>query len=323
MKHTKRVWLLLLLLVVGLATAQAQQPAGEMELEKGHVKIRRQSQDRVFREAGKRIPVFEGDVLHSGRDTRAKIYFREGQDVISLFSNTMFRVETVSQENTFFGLNIGKAVFKVLSRFRNDKFNVRTPTATIGVKGTEFVTGSDGQKTFLLTVTGTVGMASVDFPERVVIVTQNKASHVEPRKLPSPPVSVPPAAQEQILTQEGVETFEAVPFQPPPAEEPAAKEKEGGEEGGEEEEEGEEEGTAEEGEEAPAEGEEVAADVEETPVIEEPVSDIIADVAEVQAVVETVEDVVSEGTEAVSVTDDVGLPEEVAGPRQVDITITR
>ena len=220
MPAAKRLILLLFLLAMTVAAAHAQQPVGELELKKGVVKILREGRSLFFRQPKVRTPVFAGDELHSARNTRATIYFRDGRDTISLYAKSLFKIEEVSERRSFFGLSIGKAFFKVLSKFRTNRFTVQTPTATIGVKGTEFVTATDGLKTFVLTLTGVVALANVDFPEREVLIKANQASTVEPRTLPAPPVEVDTDDQADIVAEEGTESFEDLPFEVPPPEEP-------------------------------------------------------------------------------------------------------
>ena len=214
----KRVTLLLLVFVIGIATAYAQSAVGELELKKGVVKVRRADRDLYFRKVGVRTPIFAGDELHSGKNTRANILFRDGGETITLYAKSLFKVEEVSERRSFFGMSIGKAFFKVLAKLRKDKFTVQTPTATIGIKGTEFVAATDGVKTFVMTTEGVVGLANVDFPDKEVLVQPNQASSVAPRTAPAPPIEVSQEDQAEIIEQEGTEKIEQLPFQPPPPE---------------------------------------------------------------------------------------------------------
>ena len=95
MLATKRLILLLFFLAMAVAAAHAQQPVGELELKKGVVKILREGRSLFFRQPKVRTPVFAGDELHSGRDTRAQIYFRDGRDTILLYARSLFKIEEV------------------------------------------------------------------------------------------------------------------------------------------------------------------------------------------------------------------------------------
>ena len=162
-----RRFLLLLLcwgLTVSLAYGQVPVPVGELELLRGRVKIRHLNQERFIEDAGARTPVFVGDSVHTAGETRVKIRFRNEDEIVTLYSKTHFKVAVHNPRRSSLFLNIGKAFFAVL---RRKNYEVRTASATIGIKGTEFVVGTDGQKSFLLTVTGVVGVRNVAFPRRL------------------------------------------------------------------------------------------------------------------------------------------------------------
>ena len=126
MKVARNIFLLLLFIAVGAAAAFAQDPVGELELIKGVVKVRRGDRDLYFRKLEERTPIFTGDELHSGRDTRANLLFRDSREKIQLYSRSLFKVEEVSERRSFFGMSIGKAFFKVLAKLRQNKFTVQT-----------------------------------------------------------------------------------------------------------------------------------------------------------------------------------------------------
>lgn len=205
-----------------LVAVAAAQSVGELVVERGQVKLRRASVERVYRPADGAVALQAGDVLQSARETRAKLTFAEGDQTVSLFASTVFTVKEVAPRGSFFQMALGKAFFAVQKLLGNKRFEVDTPTATIGVKGTEFVLGTDGaNKSYLLTVSGVVGMRSLDFPEVEVDVGANQASFARKGERPTPPVEVPPEVQDRILGEEGLDTMEGVSAEAPP---PAAPE---------------------------------------------------------------------------------------------------
>ena len=277
MTPARRSLLLLFFWGFAVSLAHGQAPVGELEVEQGRVKIRHLTVERIFEEVGLRIPVFVGDALHTSGDTRVKIRFRDEDEIITLYSNTHFKIAVHNPRRSGFFLNIGKAFFGVLRR--RNPFEVKTAQATIGVKGTEFVVGTDGQKSFLLTVTGVVGMRSVAFPGREVVVTQDQASSVEANQPPAPPVAVTPETRDQIVAEEGLAQFEVIEFETP---EPGT-----GEEAQEGESQG-EEGQEEEGQEEEGEGgqtQEGASSEAEVPTVSEVVSEVFGTVADTQEIV--------------------------------------
>ena len=218
----KTSFLLTCLMIFGVMTAMAQEksttpsPVGEILVEAGRIKVQRGEKTMILLESTERKSVFEGDLFHSGPQGRGQIFLRQEKDIVTLYSNTFFSVDKVSEEETSLGMNIGKAIFKVLSRFRMNRFKVKTATATIGVKGTEFVVDSNEQRTFVLTLFGVVGMANIRFPDQEVLIRANQASRVEPEAPPAPPVDVEPDKQETIIEEDSnSESFENLPFEEP------------------------------------------------------------------------------------------------------------
>ena len=202
-----------------MAQAQPVRQIGVLIVEQGKVKVRNATgQEKVYQEKGRQIAVFRGDVVQTAAATRAKVSFRDGQETISLYANSNFKVDQVDQAQSKFGLNIGKAFFKAVAGIRRGGFQVRTPTATIGIKGTEWVTGTDGLNTFVLTTEGVVSMVNPEFPNVEIEVSANQASVVPINKPPTKPVQVTQETQKEIIESEGVETFvESIDFGEPPA----------------------------------------------------------------------------------------------------------
>ena len=222
LRHPAAKLLLLLLLgcVVGSTAALGQQAVGEMELLRGQVKVRHLGQGRIFRNVGDRAPLFVGDVVHTGGESRARLSFDGKNETVAMYGKSHFVVNEVTPSRSRFLLNVGKALFGV---FRSKNFSVQTSTATIGVKGTEFVVGTDGQQTFLLTITGVVGMVSAAFRELEVVAELNQASFARANQPATPPVFVPPEVRERIIQEEGLEPFEQIEFPAAEAEENAAE----------------------------------------------------------------------------------------------------
>ncbi len=138
-----RLWtsaaLVLLFLLSGELLAAAQ-PVGAV--------VRHQGAVFAFGPIGSRRlykgrTVFAGDTLVTSRNARLEIHFRSGAQ-ITLGANTRFAVQQVDtpgadgSASSFFSLV--KGVFRALAKLRSadDRFEVRTRLATIGIRGTEF-----------------------------------------------------------------------------------------------------------------------------------------------------------------------------------------
>ena len=197
-------------------------PAGYLVVEEGIIKLRSNMQDRIIRAGDDEVQVLASDEIQTGKSTRVKLYLNDKNETISLYSNTFFKVSTVTDEESEVSMPIGKIrclikpTFAKLNNIKR-KFRVRTLTAVIGVKGTDFVTQSDGSTTNLLTIDGTVGLANITDPEVEVDVTQNQASKAVKGETPTPPVDVPPDVVESIVAADTGEAWEGVDFGEPEA----------------------------------------------------------------------------------------------------------
>ena len=188
-------------------------PAGELELLKGKAKITRQAQTVVVERAGAREPVYVGDIVHTGGDARATVRLTGTPNTIQLYAATYFTVREATPQRTGFALALGKALFNLFRGTDEQRqFDVRTPTATAGVKGTEFFVGTDGETTYLLTVSGSVGLVNNVFQQREIIAEVGQASAARPREVPTPPIRVSPADLRRVSTEDGMQAFRDLPL---------------------------------------------------------------------------------------------------------------
>ena len=241
----------------------------QLYLETGRVKVKNQGKVRFLSHSDPLNPLIVelelGEQVLTGKNTRARIKMRGKEEEIRLRVDTLFKVNSLDSDQTEVEMPTGKARFKIkrkLNRRKKQrrKFNVRTVTALVGVRGTEFVMGSSGASTRLLTLAGSVEMAAVAAPEIKVEVSIGEASKLDVGKAPTPPITVPPALQNSIVESDSADTFGEVSF--PPAqdlEEAVAEQKE--KEEAQKEEEQQEEQTEESSadEESPEESEEVTS----------------------------------------------------------------
>ena len=97
---------------------------------------------------------------------------------------------------------------------RKKRFKVRTVSAVVGVRGTEFVVAATEDSTNVLTVTGEVTLASAELPGFEVVLPKSSISRVSEGSAPSQPVVVPPSEQQQIVESGNVDGFDEVEFGP-------------------------------------------------------------------------------------------------------------
>ena len=208
----------------------------QLYLETGRVKVKNQGKVRFLSHSDPLNPLIVelelGEQVLTGKNTRARIEMREKEEEIRLRVDTLFKVNSLDSDQTEVEMPTGKARFKIKRKLNRKKkqrrkFNVRTVTALVGVRGTEFVMGTSGASTSLLTLAGSVEMAAVAAPEIKVEVSIGEASKLDVGKAPTPPITVPPALQNSIVESDSADTFGEVSF--PPAqdlEEAVAEQKE-------------------------------------------------------------------------------------------------
>ena len=208
----------------------------QLYLETGRVKVKNQGKVRFLSHSDPLNPLIVelelGEQVLTGKNTRARIEMREKEEEIRLRVDTLFKVNSLDLDQTEVEMPTGKARFKIKRKLNRKKkqrrkFNVRTVTALVGVRGTEFVMGTSGASTRLLTLAGSVEMAAVAAPEIKVEVSIGEASKLDVGKAPTPPITVSPALQNSIVESDSADTFGEVSF--PPAqdlEEAVAEQKE-------------------------------------------------------------------------------------------------
>lgn len=119
------------------------QEAARIEALEGHVVVIHRASGRAYfgREGD---PIFENDALETLEDSRCRIHFKN-EDVVSMAEKTRFGVDGYrdreeGREKSFLSMLKGKALFYALRLFGHEKrrFDVKTPTAVVGVRGTKF-----------------------------------------------------------------------------------------------------------------------------------------------------------------------------------------
>ena len=215
----------LFILILFIQPVNAEE--AELELELGLVKIMRAGKALVFSEKGSKIPLLLKDEIQTGANSKAQIRLPGKDETIKLGSRSFFGLDNLTEDQTQVSLLTGKGQFKVTPRKsarmplrqkgkRRNRFKIRTVTAVVGVRGTEFVLGTSGSQTNLLTISGLVTIAPVEAPEIEVEVPENQASQVQQGLAPTPPIPVAAEIQEQIIQEDSPQVFDVVDYPPAP-----------------------------------------------------------------------------------------------------------
>ena len=212
-KSRSLLWMFLILLQLASMTAWAADPIGVLTVQEGVIKLTRSGQERFFRAQDGKVPVQEGDDLHSGSGARGSVRIERENQTIAIYPGTMFQVKAYTKDHSFFYMPFGKTLVKVLNKLRPEqRFEVRTATATIGIKGTEFVLGSDGvSQTILLTIEGVVSLVNPEFPNQEVVVGKDQAAVSVRGNPPPPPVNVSPEDRDNAVKGDSLQSMQALP----------------------------------------------------------------------------------------------------------------
>ncbi len=138
----------LLCIIISLALTQVgsakEDLLGHITYCSGDIQVKRAKQT-IWAKAELNMPVYFGDTIRTGEDGEGAITYVD-QSLLKIHSNTRITlnafVSPVEKKNSvllFFGRIWGKVRRKVLQM---KAFEVQTPTAVLGVRGTEFETAS-------------------------------------------------------------------------------------------------------------------------------------------------------------------------------------
>ena len=184
-----RILQLLALLLSALFAMPLQAQQGLLLLEKGSAKVIGPKRTLLLRKPGTKLVLEPSDRVQTGKDTSVKIKVRGKPEIIELSSRSFFRMGKITRETSSVSLLTGKAQFKIKGKLKKKskkkRFQIRTVTALIGVRGTDFVIGASNTQTSLLTISGSVSVAPVSMPDIEINVPANQASTVPQGSTPT------------------------------------------------------------------------------------------------------------------------------------------
>jgi hypothetical protein len=218
----------IMLAIVSAAFAgQASAAAGRAEFTIGGVTLQRNGAERTLTRG---TELDNGDVVRTNNG-RAQIRFTDGS-YVSLQPNTEFGIrdyryeqKTDGSERGFFGLLKGamRTVTGAIGRINRDRYQIATPTATVGIRGTGGVIQvQDDGSTLVIGTSGiwslTNPSGSVDVPAGTSAVAPSDPNQ-PPQETTQQPTSGPaPIPQEEPVFVAGEEVDEqGVPLIPTPA----------------------------------------------------------------------------------------------------------
>ncbi len=123
-------------------------------------------------------------LVETDKHTRKEIIIPNvGEVIVNTNSECKFKTDKLLEQFK------GKLFFKV-RKLEPQQFEIRTPVSIVGMRGTQFVTNVDKDRTTTLTVLeGSVEFSDLN-KKKTVVVKKNQTSVVKPGGLPSEPVSI-------------------------------------------------------------------------------------------------------------------------------------
>jgi len=212
------LWITLVLLFAGSGSLLAA--VGVLKVERGMIKVSQKGVVTILKTPGQTLEVDQGAKITSAKATRGQLFLNNKRESIDIYALTYLNLKTVTEKSSQIVFPTGKAKFKVKHR-PGLAFKVRTASALVGVKGTEFLVQALGSQTQVLTLDGVVTLASAANPNVEVEIGKNKASSTTKTGTPAKPVTVSKENQQQMLQKDEAKAESFIP-----AGEPAASGKE-------------------------------------------------------------------------------------------------
>jgi ferric-dicitrate binding protein FerR (iron transport regulator) len=177
--------LLSLLIITSLALAQE---VGRVEDFSGKVDKLRRGEVRPQPLRAEIAGLSVGDIIRTRSDGRAKVSFIDGNKAeLGPFT----RLDVIDYQKTrSVSLTRGRVLFEVVKLAPGEGFEVKTPTAILGVKGTTFLVDVSPVATVVSVISGAVQIIPVANPSLSVLATPGTtytATSTEVRRADIPP----------------------------------------------------------------------------------------------------------------------------------------
>lgn len=179
-------------------------PVGKILLVQGEVVIMHAEQKDGYW-ARKDLPLFKGDILVTQPKGRVRLGLID-ESILTLGSDTKIEINESLYSHkkksrfSFIRMSLGKARFfiKKLMNLKRSRFKVRTATAVIGVRGTEFIVIDEPGRTIVYAIKDPIEVASLAAPEKVVQLLDSEKTTVLEGQLPTDPIRVDPSEFEAL-----------------------------------------------------------------------------------------------------------------------------
>jgi hypothetical protein len=183
-----------------------REPVGKILSVQGKVRIIHKDMARDYW-AKKDLPLHKGDSIITQEKSQVRFKLNDGS-IMTMGSRTKLVLNRSVYDpkkktrSSFFEMSLGKARFwlKKLFYLRLSESKVKTPTAVMGVRGSDFIIKATPKLTEVTALKDTLlEVASLAFPEvKPVVVTDFQRTIVEKGSLPTEVEMVPPEEIEEL-----------------------------------------------------------------------------------------------------------------------------
>jgi len=174
------------------------QVVGKIEKARGRVSILKKGNFRGINYKKVKGKIEVGDVVRTKRKSFADISFIDKTRVHLEESSRLIVEKYIPGKETTINSPSGKVVYRV-TKVTRGAYRIKTPTALIGVKGTELATIVDSGVSVVVVREGAVEVVNPELPHYRVVVKRNMATVVKPGKPPAKPVTVGKPTIEKVF----------------------------------------------------------------------------------------------------------------------------
>lgn len=197
-----KAFVITVIFALAAAPSWAQEANGVMMVVKGDIKV---TSGKDGKTEGAKVgrKVFAGDSIMAGPDSRAKVVMSD-RNILNVSPDSKIVIEKYATDakgeskNVEIKVEYGKVRAQIEQKYDGDKskFNIKTPTAVAGVRGTDFITGFNRQtrQTSVVTFSGMVAVGNMGPNGQIqnaVFVRPGQTTNVGAGATPEPPKAMP------------------------------------------------------------------------------------------------------------------------------------
>lgn len=199
---------------------------GVFRVVKGQVMVKSHQTGQTTR-ARLGAKVYPQDIIITSKNSRAKIVMIDHNE-INVLPDSHVELKSYQynpakhEKNVLLKVLYGKVRAKVQQKYdgRTSRFQVRTPSAVAGVRGTDFLTGYDqmNHRSNVVTFRGTVAFGTPGPQGTVanqVFITKGFMAEITPGHIPSQPTAVPHDQLAKIDHESNAESHDSVDHRQP------------------------------------------------------------------------------------------------------------